>query len=102
MRKLLVFSILAVTVLFSCKKNDGGSGNPMITKVRVVDSTKRDSAFTKAAPGTLIVIQGSNLSGLRQVVFNDTVAYFNPAYATDKNIIVTIPATAQTTATDPN
>jgi len=102
MRKLLVFSILAVTVLFSCKKNDGGSGNPMITQVRVVDSTKRDSTFTKAIPGTLIVIQGSNLSGLRQVVFNDTVAYFNPAYATDKNIIVTIPATAQTTATDPN
>jgi len=101
MRKLLFFTIVAGTVLFSCKKNDGGSGQPLISHVRVVDSTKRDSTFTKAIPGTLIVIQGSNLSGLRQVVFNDTVAYFNPAYATDKNIIVTIPATAQTTATNP-
>jgi hypothetical protein len=101
MRKLLFFTIIAGTVLFSCKKNDAGSGQPLISQVRVVDSTRRDSTFTKAIPGTLIVIQGSNLSGLQKVVFNDTSAYFNPAYATDKNIIVTIPATAQTTATNP-
>jgi hypothetical protein len=102
MRKLLFFTILTGTVLISCKKNNGGSGQPLISQVRVVDSTKRDSTFTKAIPGTLIVIQGSNLSGLQQVVFNDSSAYFNPAYATDHNIIVTIPATAQTTATNPN
>jgi hypothetical protein len=101
MRKLLFFSIIAGTVLFSCKKNEGGSGQPLISHVRLVDSTKRDSTFTKAIPGTLIVIQGSNLSGVQQVVFNDTSAYFNPAYATDNNIIVSIPATAQTTATNP-
>ena len=53
-------------------------------------------------PGTLIVIQGNNFSGLKAVLFNDTSAYFNPSYVTNTNIIVYIPATAQTAATNPN
>lgn len=101
MRKLLFFAILSGAILFSCKKNDSGSGQPLISGVRLVDSTKRDSTFTKAVPGTLIVIQGSNLGGLQAVYFNDTSAFFNPVYATNSNIIITIPSTAQTMATDP-
>src|SRR3569833_1423311 len=66
-----------------------------------MDTTKRDSFFTQAMPGTLIVIQGSNFDGLQAVFFNDTSAYFNPAYVTSNNIIVSIPATAQTRATQP-
>jgi hypothetical protein len=86
--------------MFSCRKNDSG-GTPVITNVRSVDTTKRDSSFTRAIPGTLIVIQGTNLGGLQAVYFNDSSAYFNPVYATSTNIIVTIPAGAQTAATDP-
>ncbi len=102
MKKIAFFIIITGAIMFSCKKNDSGTGQPVITKVRTVDTTKRDSTFTQAVPGTLIVIQGNNFSGLKAVFFNDTSAYFNPAYATNTNIIITIPSTAQTAATDPN
>jgi hypothetical protein len=101
MKRLLLFILIAGGVISSCKKNDSGSGTPVINQVRLVDTTKRDSTFKQAIPGTLIVIQGNNLGGLQAVYFNDTSAYFNPVYATNNNIIVTIPATAQTAATDP-
>ena len=103
MKKLAFFILITGLVIGSCKKNDSGtSGTPVITQVRAVDTTKRDSTFKQAIPGTLIVIEGTNLGGLQKVFFNDTSAFFNPVYATGTNIIVTIPATAQTAATDPN
>ena len=103
MKKLAIFIIISGVVFFSCKKNDSGSsGQPVITQVRSIDTTKRDSTFKQAVPGTLIVIQGNNLGGLQKVFFNDTLAFFNPVYATSTNIIITIPATSQTAATDPN
>ena len=102
MKKIVFLIIVAGAIFFSCKKNDSGTGQPVITQVRAVDTTKRDSTFTQAIPGTLIVIQGNNFSGLKAVLFNDTSAYFNPAYVTNTNIIINIPATAQTAATDPN
>ncbi|KAA9035685.1 hypothetical protein FW778_20900 [Ginsengibacter hankyongi] len=101
MKQIGLLIIIAGGIFFSCKKNESGSGQPVITNVRSVDTTKRDSSFTKAIPGTLIVIQGNNFDGLEAVFFNDTSAYFNPSFATNTNIIVTIPATAQTAATDP-
>lgn len=103
MKKLAIYIIIAGVVFFSCKKNDSGSsGQPVITQVRAVDSAMRDSSFDKALPGALIVIHGSNLGGLKAVYFNDTSAFFNPVYATSTDIIITIPSTAQTTATNPN
>ena len=103
MKKILIFlSIISVVVLqFACKKNDTSGGPPLITRVRSIDTLKRDSFFVKSIPGNLIVIQGSNLGGLKAVYFNDTSAYFNPAYATNTNIILSIPASAQTIATNP-
>lgn len=100
MKKILFLIITTGVVFFSCKKND--KALPVITSVRSIDTTTRDSLFTKAMPGNLIVIQGSNLSGLQAVYFNDTSAYFNPSYATNTNIIITIPPTAQTAATRPD
>jgi hypothetical protein len=102
MKKITLLVIIAGGIFFSCKKNESGSGQPVITNVRSVDTTKRDSSFAQAIPGTLIVIQGNNFDGLQTVFFNDTSAYFNPSYATNTNIIVSIPATAQTAATNPN
>ncbi len=67
MKKILFLTVIAGTIMFSCKKNDSGTGQPVITQVRAVDTTKRDSTFTQAIPGTLIVIQGSNFSGLKAV-----------------------------------
>lgn len=101
--KKICFFILVITGLiqFACKKETAGSGQPVIDNVRVVDTTKRDSFFTSAMPGTLIVIQGSNLDDAQAIYFNDTSAYFNPVYATGSNIIVSIPSTAPTAATNP-
>lgn len=103
MKKILIFLCIITVVItqFACKKNDTSGGPPTITHVRSIDSTKRDSFFVKAIPGNLIVIQGNNLGGLKAVYFNDTSAYFNAAYATNTNIIVAIPASAQTVATNP-
>jgi hypothetical protein len=92
--------ILVALIAFGCKKNE--SGPPVITAVRVIDTTKIDSLFTQAIPGTEIVIEGSNLGGCQAIFFNDTSAYFNPVYVTNNNIIVVIPATAQTAATNPS
>jgi hypothetical protein len=105
MEKKIVFLILLLASLvvaeFSCKKNNGG-GPPVITNIRSLDTTKRDSFFVAATPGTEIVIEGHNLGGLEQAFFNDTSAFFNPVYNTNTAIIITIPGTAQTAATRPN
>jgi len=98
---LLLLSLLAICLIqYSCKKNNS-SGPPVINQVRSVDPSKKDSFFVRAVPGSLIVIQGSGFSGLQAVLFNDTSAYFNPAYCTDNNIIINIPASAQTAASNP-
>ena len=100
MKKILLLIIITGALIYSCKKNDNGM--PVITSVRSVDTTARDSTFSEAVPGTLIVIQGSNFNGLQAVYFNDTAAYFNPSYTTSTNIIITIPSTAQTAAANPD
>jgi len=104
MAKKLLFPLLLLTaaglIQLGCKKNS--SGPPSITGIRIIDPTKRDSLFTKAVPGTEIVIQGSNLDGAKEILFNDTSAYFNPVYNTGSNIIVVIPSSAPTAAANPS
>jgi len=102
MKRIFFFlsAIILGMVFYSCKKNNS-DGPPVITNVRALDITKRDSFFTKAVPGTEIVIQGSNLNGAQAVYFNDTAAYFNPVYNTSNALIVTIPGTSQTAAINP-
>ncbi|HEY4110884.1 glycan-binding surface protein [Puia sp.] len=102
MKRIIIFLlIIAGLVQFACKKNSS-SGPPTVTDVRTVDPAKKDSTFTQAHPGTLIVIQGHNLDGLQTVYFNDTSAYFNPVYSTGTTIILSVPSYAQTIATKPN
>jgi hypothetical protein len=93
-RYLLLLLIVASIIQVACKKENGAA--PIISHVRAVDSTKRDSFFVKAYPGTLIVIQGSNFDGLQHVYFNDQDAYFNPALNSSTNIIIGIPTDAPT------
>jgi hypothetical protein len=101
MKKLLLFAIvLSGVLMFACKKNNSG-GTPVITHVRTVNPAQADSFFTQAAPGTLVVIQGSGFNGLKAVFFNDSLATVNTVYATNTNIIVSIPGGTQTAATDP-
>jgi len=98
MKKIIFLTILSVSIFFACKKNDNG-GTPVITSVRAIDSTERDSLFTTAVVGNLIVIQGNNLGGVQSIFFNDTPAVVNPVYATSTHIIITIPGSAPTKAT---
>lgn len=97
----VLIAVIAAAAFAGCKKNDM-SGAPVITSVRAVDTSHRDSTFTSGKPGDLIAIQGHNLGGLRAVYFNDTLASFNPVYATGSDILVYIPSFAQTIATDPS
>ncbi|HET6254979.1 MAG TPA: glycan-binding surface protein [Puia sp.] len=101
MKKLLLFCIVALAVFeLACKKNNSG-GTPVITHVRSVNPAEADSFFTQAQPGALIVIQGSGFEGLQQVWFNDSLASVNLAYVTNNNIVISIPAGTQTSATNP-
>ncbi|HTI11563.1 MAG TPA: glycan-binding surface protein [Puia sp.] len=99
-RNLFLLLITAAVIHAGCKKES--QGTPTIKAVRLDDSTHRDSTFTKAFPGTLVVIEGSGFSGTTNVYFNDMDAPFNVAIMSDKNIIIRIPANAPTKATDPN
>lgn len=99
----LITGMLAVILclLVSCSKNNELSGPPVITKVTLLDSALQDSAFTKALPGTLILITGQNLGGVVSITFNGMSAYANPTYNTNTHIILSIPGNAPTEATDP-
>lgn len=103
MKKYLFLLLVCFAGLLElgCNKN-GSSGPPLITNIRELDTTKRDLKVIGASPGSEIVIQGQNLQGARQIFFNDTSAYFNPVYNTSTNLIVVIPSTAQTAATNPS
>ena len=96
---LLLF--LVVSVFTSCQK-ETIEGLPLIQKVRLVDPAKKDSTFVKALPGTLVVIQGENLSNTLKVYFNDYEAPFNSVYNTSTDIIITIPKEAPTKVNNPS
>lgn len=101
LRIILALAVVASCLaLPSCKKDK--MGPPQIERVRLLDSTKRDSSFVKAFPGTFVVIEGRNFSGLLNVFINGMDVPFNSALNTDNNIIVRIPHDAPTAVTDPN
>ena len=93
-RTFFLLLLIAGVVQVACKKTN--TANPVITHVRAVDSTARDSFFVKAYPGTLIVIQGANFDGLENVYFNGYDASFNAALNSSSNIIISIPTQAPT------
>jgi hypothetical protein len=92
--------VLGCLVMPSCKKDK--LAPPQVERVRLLDSTKRDSSFSKAFPGTFVVIEGRNFSGLLNVYINGMDAPFNAALNTDNNIVIRIPYNAPTAVTDPN
>ena len=97
----LMLTLLAGCLFMGACKKDNLSGPPMIEKVSLLDSSKVDSAFTKALPGTQLLITGQNLGGITDVLFNETSAYFNPTFNTSTHLIITIPSNVPTEATDP-
>lgn len=111
---LLAFTVISYT---ACKKNDvGGTGAPMITKVRLLSKTDTipnvihrvtldsssvysdtrnvafDSTVANARLSTQYGILGSNLLTTTKITLNGVSLYFNPVLVTDHTIIVTIPS----------
>ncbi|WP_346317888.1 glycan-binding surface protein [Chitinophaga sp. YIM B06452] len=97
-----IICIFTLSLLWACSKDDGLSGPPSVRSVTLLDSARQDSAFTRALPGTLVLITGDNLGDITSVSFNGMNAYFNPAYNTNTHLIITIPDDAPTEATDPD
>ncbi|HMH20850.1 MAG TPA: glycan-binding surface protein [Puia sp.] len=98
-RKLILLSAVVALVTVACKKDNHAS--PVIKQVRLLDSTARDSFFTKALPGTLVVIEGANFEGLIAVTFNDQPAVINTALNSGTNILARISPNTPTPATYP-
>jgi hypothetical protein len=101
------YKIIALGVMIfiaACKKDDAktSSASPKIDRIRLINPAKKDSSFTAALPGTQIVIEGANIGGVVKIYFNDTDAWFNPVYNTDRIMIVTIPKFAPTAANKPD
>lgn len=98
---LILFGFGSLLFLSSCEKEEV-LGPPVITQVRLLDPTKKDSTFAAARPGTQILVEGQNLKNITNIYFNDFPAGFNTVYNTNTNVIVTIPSNATTEATNPN
>jgi hypothetical protein len=88
---LILFAVFAV-VLASCSEDE--TDQPVITNVRV---TAKDSTITSGEFGLTVAIQGSGLSGVQKVFFNDVEAELNPTYITNNNIICHVPDSPPTT-----
>lgn len=87
----LFFMTVTSVLLSSCSDDDNSGGQPVIESVRVTDPALADETFTQATPGKMIVIQGRNLGGCRELYINDQKVGFNPNMNTNHSIITTIP-----------
>lgn len=103
---LLCIFLSSIIIVYSCTKDKNfiqtAGGPPKIERIRLADPTTKDSSLTKAGLGSTIVIVGSNLANAQTVSFNGYKVVVNPAYATDKYLIITISDSVPTLATNPN
>src|SRR4051794_34954397 len=97
-----------ITLLVSCKKendylaNNQADGPPTIERIRLTDPTTTDSSLKKATLGSTLAIMGDNLANAQTVTFNGYKVIVNPVYATNSTLIVAIPDSTPTIATNPN
>ena len=99
---LLFLNVLIGVLATSCNKEEtpADSGNPAIYYVRSTNPDLSDSLLVGAFMGSLIAIVGEDLYDTRELWFNDQRATLNPAYITDKTILVNVPNTVPTVVTD--
>lgn len=86
---LLIFASMIITS--SCNKGDGADRIPVIHYLRVTDPSLADSTFTDVNPGSMIVVVGENLYGVKKVYINNQEISFNANYGTSTNLIITVP-----------
>lgn len=90
--------LLGFIYLSACNDDNENSGTPVITGVTT--TTPGDDYFTEANRGQMIVIEGENLGGCKEVYINDQSVYLNPTLATSTHIIITIPTDLKLCAED--
>ena len=85
---------LATLGLVSCNDDDEASSSSPITVTQIyledADSDVPDRPVDFARLGQTIRIEGSGFAGLRELYINGFETYFNVAYVTNTNIIVSI------------
>ncbi len=91
---IILSAVVAALHLTSCKKDQSSdndcSGTPVITKV--VKSTDRSVTLSSGDLRQFVTIQGSNLCGVTEVMFNNIKVTSADFYATADEITVRVPA----------
>jgi hypothetical protein len=80
---VLVLMAFVSLNLVSCE--DDEEGMPTVTNIRVI---AKDSSIVGGEFGLPIAIQGTHLSSVVEVWFNDVKAELNPVYVTNTNILI--------------
>ena len=85
---------LATLGLVSCNDDDEASGSSPITVTQIyledADATVTDRPVDFVRLGQTIRIEGSGFKGLKELYINGYETYFNTAYVTNTNMIVTV------------
>lgn len=98
--------LAAVTVGFtSCDDDDEASGSSPITVTQIylerASATVTDRPVEFARLGQTIRIEGSGFKGLKELYVNGFKTYFNTAYITNTNMIVSLDTDTPISAADP-
>lgn len=92
---MLLLAALVSLNLGSCQ--DDEEAMPIVTNIRVI---AKDSSIVGGEFGLPIAIQGSNLTSVVEVRFNDVKAELNPVYVTKTNILIFVPDDGPTEVTN--
>lgn len=90
---MLLVVLIGLAFFSACKKEDNNSSKnpPVIKRVRAIAPAPNDSTLTRILPGQLVVLQGNNFLGARQVYFNGVLATFNAALVANDNLVIRVP-----------
>lgn len=99
----MMMSIIAMTTTTSCTdivtydeytEDPGTSGTPVITGIYDAEDRELFSPLTEAEFNRFIMIKGSNLGGVEQVLLNDVEVDPKEVYATASSVWLQVPASA--------
>ena len=93
-----VLVLLMAGILTSCENEN--TDPPVITNIRMIDPAMADVEIEGAGLENWVVVQGTGFGTTREIYFNEYSASFNPAYVTETDIVVQIPAGAPNIGTD--
>ena len=101
---MLCLAVVAVGFT-SCDDDDEASGSSAITVTQIyledADATVTDRPVDFVRLGQTIRIEGSGFKGLKELYINGYETYFNTAYVTNTNMIVSVSTDTPVTDADP-